>query len=141
MIASSRNTPTKLSSVAAVQRKAYWMFGAFVLAAVVASTVLIAMAAHAQGPESAPPRYSAKDVTRAFNFIDGNKDGSISRTEAASFRNVAKYFDAADANKDGSLSPEEFSNALNRPEPAARAELLPTAANRPLQSPASAAPR
>jgi hypothetical protein len=62
-----------------------------------------------------PPRYSAGDIERAFNFMDANKDGKISRQEAAGFRNVAKHFDAADTDKDGSLSLTEFGNALNRP--------------------------
>ena len=47
--------------------------------------------------------------------MDVNKDGKISRAEAAGFRNVAKHFDAADSNKDNLLSLEEFGNALNRP--------------------------
>jgi hypothetical protein len=59
-------------------------------------------------------KYSAKDLERAFNFMDANKDGKISRDEAASFRNVAKYFDEADTDKDQMLSPEEFENAMNR---------------------------
>ena len=61
-----------------------------------------------------PPKYSAADIERAFNFIDANKDGKLSRQEAAGFRNVAKHFDAADTNKDGTLSLTEFGNALNR---------------------------
>lgn len=46
--------------------------------------------------------------------MDANKDGKVSRQEAAGFRNVAKHFDAADTNKDGTLSLIEFGNALNR---------------------------
>lgn len=61
------------------------------------------------------PKYSAKDIERAFSFMDANKDGKVSRAEAAGFRNVAKHFDAADSNKDNFLSLEEFGNALNRP--------------------------
>ncbi len=62
-----------------------------------------------------PPRYSATDIERVFNFMDADKNGQLSRQEAAGFRNVAKYFDAADTNQDGVLSLLEFSNALNRP--------------------------
>lgn len=73
--------------------------------------------AEAPAPSTASdtPRYSARDIERAFGFIDANKDGKISREEASGFRNVAKYFDAADSNKDDVLSLEEFGNALNRP--------------------------
>lgn len=66
---------------------------------------------------AAAPKYAARDVERAFGFIDANHDGKISREEAAGFRNVAKYFDAADLNKDNALSPAEFGNALNGGKP------------------------
>jgi EF hand len=140
MIAGSRNAPKELSIAAAgqhqarrsaerrAQRRAYWLYFAFAVAALAASTVLVAVESGAQTAASVAPRYSAKDIARAFSFIDANKDGSISRAEAASFRNVAKHFDAADANKDGALSTEEFSNALER-------------SDRPVQSSASAGPR
>ena len=68
-----------------------------------------------QGVTKPSPKYSAKDIERAFSFMDANKDGKVSRAEAAGFRNVAKHFDAADSNKDNFLSLEEFGNALNRP--------------------------
>ena len=64
--------------------------------------------------ESPAAKYSAKDLERAFNFMDANKDGKVSRDEAASFRNVAKHFDEADTDKDQMLSPEEFESAMNR---------------------------
>jgi hypothetical protein len=69
----------------------------------------------AEAPALAAPRYSARDIERAFGFIDANKDGKISREEASGFSNVVKYFDAADNNKDDALSLEEFGSALNRP--------------------------
>jgi EF hand len=80
-----------------------------------AGAALFTLPADAQ-PADAPPaaKYSAKDLERAFNFMDANKDGKISREEAASFRNVAKYFDQADTDKDQMLSPEEFENAMNQ---------------------------
>ena len=61
-----------------------------------------------------PPKYSAADIERAFNFMDANQDGKLSHQEAAGFRNVAKHFDAADTNNDGTLSLTEFGDALNR---------------------------
>lgn len=124
MIAASRNAPHAVSS----NRNAYYFYGLSVVIALVASTLLVAFIANAHAVEpkaaAAPPaapmaastvRYSAKDIDRAFNFMDANHDGMISREEAARFRNVAKYFDAADTNKDNALSPTEFSSALNRP--------------------------
>ena len=64
---------------------------------------------------TAAPRYAAPDIERAFSFMDANKNGKVSREEAAGFRNVAKYFSAADTNQDQALSLEEFASAMNRP--------------------------
>lgn len=137
MTATSRHASSSASNAPASKRKAYYFYVASVLIALAASAVLVAAMAHAQNagpaaraqvatapgvPPSTPvavatatPRYSAKDIGRAFVFMDANSDGLISRREAASFRNVAKYFDAADTNQDNALSPGEFSSALNRP--------------------------
>jgi hypothetical protein len=77
----------------------------------------------ASTPEAAPanaapgPAYTASNIGLAFTYIDANKDGKLSREEAAGFRGVAKYFDEADVNKDGFLSREEFENAMNRSKP------------------------
>ena len=59
------------------------------------------------------PKYSSADIDRAFGFMDSNKDGKVSREEAAGFKNVAKHFTAADTNKDELLSRGEFGSALN----------------------------
>jgi hypothetical protein len=61
----------------------------------------------------AEPKYTVAQIAQAFGFIDGNKDGKLSREEAAGFRGVARHFDEADLNKDGALSREEFENALS----------------------------
>ncbi len=118
--------------------KACYFYVCGVLAALAAAAVLVATGADAQttrpapsaaaAPQQAadaaalppntpepPPRYGASDIKRAFDFMDTNKDGKISREEAAGFGNVAKHFDAADTVKDGALSIAEFDNALNRP--------------------------
>jgi hypothetical protein len=62
---------------------------------------------------SAEPKYTLAQIAQAFGFIDANKDGKLSREEAAGFRGVARHFDEADANRDGALSREEFENALS----------------------------
>jgi len=89
----------------------------------VAAQEKAAVVAPAAGAPSAPgvvtaantePRYAASDLARAFSYMDGNRDGKVSRDEAAGFRNVAKHFDAADTNHDQSLSLDEFSSAMNR---------------------------
>lgn len=62
---------------------------------------------------AAGPKYATKDIALAFSLIDANKDGKISRDEAAGFRGVARHFDEADTNKDQMLSREEFESALS----------------------------
>ena len=119
----------------------YWFYISGVTVAMACAAVLITTCARAQTAPVAPaestpgatstasmpvqasptdaakptPKYSRRDIERAFVFIDTNQDGKISREEASGFRNVAKHFDAADTNKDNELSLEEFGNALNRP--------------------------
>lgn len=60
------------------------------------------------------PKYSASDIKAIFSYLDRNKDGKISRDEAAGFKGVARNFDRADTNQDGALSFDEFSFAMNR---------------------------
>lgn len=83
--------------------------------------LLFAASAQAQTPAPSPaakaaptePKYTVAQIAQAFGLIDSNKDGKLSREEAAGFRGVARHFDEADANKDGVLSREEFENALS----------------------------
>lgn len=66
-------------------------------------------------PEApAVPKYGASDIKTIFNYLDRNRDGAISRDEAAGFKGVARNFDRADTNKDGVLSFDEFEFAMNR---------------------------
>ena len=99
-----------------------------------AAAAFLSLAAHAQTPEAAPPapaassappaaasaapaRYTASNLALAFNFMDTNHDGRISREEAASFPGVAKHFDEADTSHDNALSREEFDYAMNYVKP------------------------
>ncbi len=65
----------------------------------------------------AAPRYSASNLQQAFNYMDANHDGLLSRQEASGFRGVAKYFDRADTNHDNFLSRTEFERAMNYVKP------------------------
>ncbi|WP_309680250.1 EF-hand domain-containing protein [Polaromonas sp.] len=73
--------------------------------------------ATADTPPQPAPKYAARDIERAFGYIDANQDGRLSREEAAGFRGVARHFDEADLNHDGALSRAEFENALNHSKP------------------------
>ena len=56
-----------------------------------------------------------QDRPEAFRILDTDKDGFLSRQEAAVEPEVAANFDRADRNRDGKLSPEEFEAVpLNR---------------------------
>lgn len=89
-----------------------------------AAAALLAMgSAHAQTPtppapvapaEAPAPRYTAGKLELAFNYMDGDRDGKISRAEAAGFRGVAKHFDEADTDRDNFLSRAEFEAAMNQ---------------------------
>ena len=82
--------------------------------AAAASSSAAAVEAAAAAPA---PRYAAGDLRQAFNFMDANSDGKISREEAAGFRGVARHFDQADTDKDGFLSRGEFDAAMNYVKP------------------------
>jgi Ca2+-binding EF-hand superfamily protein len=58
-------------------------------------------------PESGEP----SPANRAFQKLDTNRDGYISRDEAARLRNFGKASDEADDNHDGKLERDEFVNA------------------------------
>ncbi len=125
-----RRTPSRqvTSAAASLPRFRTSFFYVSALLTLTAAAALLALSAQAQTAEPAAPqaaapapastpKYAAKDIERAFNYIDANKDNQISREEAAGFPGVAKHFDEADTNKDGMLSREEFENALNASKP------------------------
>jgi len=117
--------PSRVAS--APQRS--WRYAGAMLMTLTAASALLAMRAQAQTPEpaaaapeqvapsQAAPKYAAKDMALAFNYMDANKDGKVSREEAAGFRGVARHFDEADTNRDGFLSREEFESAMNGRKP------------------------
>lgn len=67
--------------------------------------------------EVSAPRYSASKLALAFNYMDANRDGKVSRDEAAGFRGVARNFDRADTDHDNILSRGEFDRAMNYVKP------------------------
>ncbi|MGO1072069.1 EF-hand domain-containing protein [Lysobacter sp. CA199] len=60
-------------------------------------------AATAAQPAAAPQKKSWADV-------DGDKDGNLSKNEAAAVPALGQVFDQADADANGSLTPDEYKN-------------------------------
>jgi len=71
-----------------------------------------ALAAAAMTAHAATDRQpaSSSDPT-SFQQVDSDRDGRISRQEAAAFSALEARFEAADANGDGALSAEEFARS------------------------------
>jgi len=64
--------------------------------------ILVASSAWAQKASS----------NQAFNNLDKNRDGFLSRDEAAPEKELAKRFSRFDANRDGKLSEDEYLKAM-----------------------------
>ncbi|MBT2745601.1 MULTISPECIES: EF-hand domain-containing protein [unclassified Lysobacter] len=72
-------------------------------AATAASAAQDTGAATAAQPAAAPQKKSWSDV-------DGDKDGNLSKTEAAAVPALGQVFDQADSDANGSLTPDEYKN-------------------------------
>jgi hypothetical protein len=53
-----------------------------------------------------PAAASSGKVT--WSDLDGDKDGKLTKTEAAALDSLTQVFDKADADKDGALTPDEY---------------------------------
>lgn len=92
------------------------LFAALVLAAPLAfaqdATAGQAQASQAQVPETAPPPASPAPAQtsekKSWADVDTDKDGALSRDEAATIPALAEAFDAADTDADGKLTAEEY---------------------------------
>jgi hypothetical protein len=60
----------------------------------------------------APNRWTPKQLRQAFDATDGNLDGKLSRDEVSVWFGLSRRFDQIDADKDGSISSAEFEEAL-----------------------------
>ena len=54
----------------------------------------------------AEPAAAAKKVS--WSDLDGDKDGKLSKVEAAPLQSLTSVFDKADVDKDGALTPDEY---------------------------------
>lgn len=64
-----------------------------------------AAAAQAEPAAAAP---SAAPQKKSWADVDVNKDGALSKTEAATVPALGQVFDKADANADGALTTDEY---------------------------------
>jgi Ca2+-binding EF-hand superfamily protein len=67
-----------------------------------------ALALAAGSAFAADDKRAAADHEPGFNALDKNKDGHVSRAEAASDKDLAKKFKEADRDNDGKLSRSEY---------------------------------
>jgi hypothetical protein len=59
-------------------------------------------------------RLSAAQVQQAFQYVDTDHDGSLSRKEVGVFPRIERHFERIDTNHDGVISPAEFDEALQQ---------------------------
>ncbi|MEO7402439.1 MAG: EF-hand domain-containing protein [Burkholderiales bacterium] len=91
------------------------MFNRLMLVA--ALTLPFAAFAQTETPTSNPAASAAKSPAaksqkaQRFDALDTNKDGFISRQEAAPRPQLVKNFDSIDKNRDGKLSKQEMTEA------------------------------
>ncbi|PJK02516.1 calcium-binding protein [Lysobacteraceae bacterium NML75-0749] len=76
-----------------------------------AMTVALVVAPSSQVLAQAPHQHNNEARMSRHVVLDADKDGLISRAEAATRPRLAQRFDSLDSNKDGSLSQQELSNA------------------------------
>jgi hypothetical protein len=70
-----------------------------------------AAAAQAEPASSAAPAAAAPTAApqkKSWADVDSNKDGALSKTEAATVPALGQVFDKADANADGALTTDEY---------------------------------
>ena len=75
----------------------------------------LAAAQFSIGPAPLKPEQnvaSAQQVATEFKKIDADRNGAISRKEAAPLKGLSRNFDKVDANRDGALSRQEFEQSL-----------------------------
>ena len=63
-------------------------------------------------PASPAPQSDAAPAKKTWADLDVDKDGNLTKTEAATIPSLQAVFDQADANADGALSGEEYKTYL-----------------------------
>ncbi|MFZ2751849.1 MAG: EF-hand domain-containing protein [Lysobacteraceae bacterium] len=63
-------------------------------------------------PTTPAPQTDAAPAKKTWADLDTDKDGNLTKTEAATIPSLQAVFDQADANADGALSGEEYKTYL-----------------------------
>lgn len=63
-------------------------------------------------PATPAPQTDAAPAKKTWADLDTDKDGNLTKTEAATIPSLQAVFDQADANADGALSGEEYKTYL-----------------------------
>ena len=66
----------------------------------------------ANQPATPAPQTDAAPAKKTWADLDTDKDGNLTKTEAATIPSLQAVFDQADANADGALSGEEYKTYL-----------------------------
>ena len=92
------------------------MIGVFALLASLSAPLAFAQSTDAGAPQAAPPAGQAAAAPAAapqkksWSDVDLDKDGKLTKTEAAAVPALGKVFDQADGNADGALTTAEYKN-------------------------------
>ncbi|MDR7135339.1 hypothetical protein J2X06_002548 [Lysobacter niastensis] len=92
------------------------MIGVFALLASLSAPLAFAQSTDAAAPQAAPPAEQAAAAPAAapqkksWSDVDLDKDGKLTKTEAAAVPALGKVFDQADGNADGALTTDEYKN-------------------------------
>ena len=57
------------------------------------------------------PVFGGSEELPAFDTVDTNQDGMISRDEASQVPEIANLYNGADLDRDGALNPDEYDQA------------------------------
>jgi Ca2+-binding EF-hand superfamily protein len=82
-----------------------WMLGSLAKYGVLIGFAVFSLSTVAQGT-------NATEVMAMMKKLDANKDGLVSKQEAAKMPAIASVFDRADVNRDGNLDANEFTAAI-----------------------------
>lgn len=90
------------------------LIGVFALLASLSAPLAFAQSADAAAPQAAPPAGQAAAAAgpqkKSWSDVDLDKDGKLTKTEAAAVPALGKVFDQADGNADGALTTDEYKN-------------------------------